>query len=75
MLSQSGGGRFHRHCIFGSLDTKVDFKNFAFDPSKPGDVRSLSELVTIVGGKNPKILGGEFAKVSFDFANFVSLVD
>jgi LysM repeat protein len=50
------GGNYvqaHRLWLTNLIDTGVNFKNFACDPSKLDDVRSLTALVTIVGGKNP----------------------
>lgn len=50
------GGNYvqaHRIWLTNLIDTGVNFKNFACDPSKLDDVRSLTDLVTAVGGKNP----------------------
>jgi hypothetical protein len=50
------GGNYvqaHRLWLTNLIDTGVNFKDFACDPSKLDDVRSLATLVTVVGGKNP----------------------
>jgi hypothetical protein len=46
--------RANRLWLSNLIGSGVDFENFARDPWKLDDVRSLSELVTVVGGKNPK---------------------
>jgi LysM repeat protein len=43
----------HRLWLSNLIDTGVNFKNFACDPTKLDDVRPLLDIVTFVGGKNP----------------------
>lgn len=43
----------HRFWLSDFIDAGVKFKNFACDPSKLEDVRSLLDLIIAVGGKNP----------------------
>lgn len=54
--AEENGGNYvkaHRLWLSHLIDTGVNFKNFACDPSKLEDVRPLLDLVTVVGGTNP----------------------
>lgn len=55
--SDSNGENYvkaHRLWLSNLIDTGVNFKNFACDPSQLDNVRSLLDIVTVVGGRNPK---------------------
>ncbi|TDV05551.1 LysM peptidoglycan-binding domain-containing protein [Paraburkholderia caballeronis] len=43
----------HRFWLSNLIDSGINFKNFACDPTKLDDVRPLLEIVTVAGGKNP----------------------
>lgn len=51
---ENGGNyvRTHRLWLSHPIDTGINLKNFACDPSKLEDIPLLLDLVTIVGGTN-----------------------
>jgi murein DD-endopeptidase MepM/ murein hydrolase activator NlpD len=54
------GGNYveaHRYWLSSLIDTGVNFKNFACDPTKLEDVRPLLDLVVAVGGKKVNFQG------------------
>ena len=55
-LAKQNGDNYvkaHRNWLSGLIDNGVNFKNFACDPTKLDNVRTLLDLATAVGGTNP----------------------
>jgi len=55
LATQNGNNyvKAHRSWLSSLIDNGVNFKNFACDPTKLDNVRTLPDLVTAVGGTNP----------------------